>query len=209
MTRCRVIETFLPVAPDPAQHSPAYKIFHYEWEASVPYTYVYTEQYMRQAGQLISEPGYDQRVPNQMVGGRYTIAQLADLFEEGAQIQLQNPVDAKTIYDLISRHLEDWSTHLSNNASFEYKNAPMDDLMLLSRLADELYGFAARFFNTSQPRGTLARRLDQMRNRFSGIGRRRLVKADPNVQVERPVMPNHSDLTKNILEKGMGRDRWS
>lgn len=210
MARSHVITTFLPIAPDPKLHSAAYKIFHYEWEASVPYTYVFTENYMRQSGMLVSDAGYDARLPNQMIDGRYTIAQLAVLFEEGAQIKLQNPMDAKDIYDLIARHLEDWSTYLNGNASFDYSKAPMDDLMNLSRLADELYGFAARFFRHEQPRGKLARRLDQMRSRFSvGIGRRRAPKPEPGVVVEAPVMPSHSDLTKNILEKGMGKDRWS
>ncbi len=207
--RSRVITTFLPVAPDPKLHSAAYKIFHYEWEASVPYTYVYTEDYMRQAGQLVSDAGYDARLPNQMVDGRYTIAQLATLFEEGAQIKLQNPIDAKKFYDLIAEHLENWSSHLLGSNSFDYAKAPMDDLMLLSRLADELYGYAARFFRHEPPRGRLARRLAQMSSRFSAAGRTRRVKADPNAPVERPIMPNHSESTKIILDKGMGRDQWS
>ena len=205
--RSRTITTFLAVAPNPQQHTAAYKIFHYEWEASVPYPFVFTEDYMRQAGQLISDPGYDARLSNQMVEGRYTIAQLATLFEEGAQILLQKPEDAKTIYDYISQHLEDWANHVSNNSGFDFANAPVQDLMLLSRLADELYGYAARFFRHERPRGKLARRLEQMRTRFN---RRRVIPVTPTQPAERPTMPNgHSDSSKLILEKGMGRDQWS
>ncbi|WJJ54927.1 hypothetical protein [Xanthomonas phage RTH11] len=218
--RSRVIETFLPDIPAPSEQTAAYKIFNYDWDIFVPHMFVYSDEYIRQAGTLISDPAYDAELPSQMVGGRYKIVDMAVLLDEGAQLRLNNPVDAKTIYDIVSQHLEDWSQHLLKTGSFDHRNAPLDDLMKLSQLADHLYGFAARYFTHEAPRGKLARRLDQLRGRIQTHmragqpvhrgGRHRVV-VDENAPPEQaPVMRHHNESTQNILEKGGGgRNGWS
>ena len=219
--RSRVIETFLPDIPEPSAQTAAYKIFNYDWDIFVPHMFVYSDEYIRQAGTLISDPAYDASLPSQMVGGRYKIADMAVLLDEGAQIRLNNPIDAKTIYDIVSLHLEDWSQHLLKTSSFDHRNAPLDDLMKLSQLADHLYGYAARFFTHEAPRGKLSRRLDQLRGRVQnhmriGVppvqrgGRHRVVVDENAPPVQAPVMPHHNENTQNILEKGGGgRNGWS
>ena len=208
-TRSQVITTFIDRVR-PSEQSAAYKIFHHTFTAAVPHMFVYTDDYMRTNGQVISDPAYDARLPREMIGGLYTVAQLAQLLEEGATIQLDNPEDAKTIYDMISRHLEDWSTFLSRNASFDLKRAPTEDLMQLSRLADVLYGYAARYFTNERPRGSLQRRFDQIRGRHKiGGGRQYVDRSKPVSPQERPQMPGHSEYAENILTKGIGRNPWS
>lgn len=211
-SRSRVITTFLPDIPPPDKQSAAYKIFHHEWNVSVPHIFVYSEEFMRISGTVISgDASYDSRLPKQMVGGRYTIAQLAVLMDEGATIRLDVPQDAKAIYDIISRHLEDWSSLLNKTGSFDLKKAPENDLMLLSQLADTLYGYAARYFTNERPLGSLRRRFEQIRGRGARLGSgRRYV--DPNAEKkpeEKAQMPNHSQFTENILAKGGGRNSWS
>lgn len=212
-SRSQVITTFINAEPDVSKHSAAYKIFHYEWDIALPQMYVYTEEYMRQYGLVVTgDSGYDNSLPNQLIGGRYTIAQMAELMDEGATIQVHNPEDTKKIYDIISRHLEDWSSSLTRIGSFDLKTAPENDLMLLSQLADTLYGYAARYFTNERPRGSLARKFDQIRGRAKlGSGRKFV---DPNAvtpeaQAEAKQMPGHSHFTETILNSGGGRNPWS
>lgn len=210
-SRSTVITTFIDMEMDPAKQSAAYKIFHYEWDISLPHMFVYTDEYMRQSGVVQSgDQVYDSRLPNTMVGGRYTIAQMAKLMDEGATIRLERPEDAKAIYDIINRHLEDWSTSLNRTNSFEMRKAPEEELMQFSQLADVLYGYAKRFFQHERPRGSLARKLAQIRGASARLGGRRRVDPDaPKTQEETPEMKGHSQYTENILTKSAGRDRWS
>lgn len=205
-----VIKRFVEREPDKSKHSAAYKIFRYEWDIMLPLMYVYSEEYMRISGSVISDPVYDAKLPRQMVGGRYTIEQMAVLLDEGATIQLVNPEDAKTIYDIVATHLEDWSRQLTKAAPFDLTKAPVEDLMKLMSLADVLYGYACRYFVNERPRNSLARRLDQIRGRYKlGSGRARV---DPNAPVpaeQKPRMSDHSVASESILKHSVGRNSWS
>lgn len=206
----RVITTFIKTELDPSKHSAAYKIFHYEWCAAVPMMYVYTDDFMRTSGRVISDPDYDQRLPHQMVEGRYTIAQLAKLLDEGATIRLTVPEDAKAIYDIVLEHLENWSKKLRNESAFELNSAPTDELLLLSQLADHLLGFAKRYFTTDRPASSLMRRLEQLRGGLGLRNRRRWT--DPNAEKkpeDQPKMREHGEFTQTILANGAGRNEWS
>lgn len=207
--RSSVITTFIENV-ELSQQTAAYKIFKHEFDAAIPHMFVYTEDFMRNSGMAVSDAGYDQRLPHQMIGGRYTAAQMAVLLEEGATIRLERPEDAKVIYDMVSQHLEDWSNTMNANAAFGNKAAPVEDLMKLSALADNLYGYAKRFFVHDRPRGSLSRRLDQIRGRFQfGGGRRYVDPATVEAPENKPEMPGHGHLTENILTKGAGRNAWS
>lgn len=211
-SRSTVITTFITdMEMDPAKQSPAYKIFHYHWDISLPHMYVYTDDYMRQSGVVqTGDAAYDNRLPNTMVGGRYTIAQMAKLMDEGATLRLDRPEDAKAIYDIINEHLERWSDSLNKTNSFDLKKAPENDLMLFSQLADVLYGYAKRYFQHERPRGSLARKLEQIRGRGVLLGGRR--RRDPNApppEEQKVEMKGHAQYTENILTKSAGRDPWS
>lgn len=208
-SRARVITTFINQV-QPTDQSAAFKIFNQTWQAAVPHMYLYTEEYMRINGQVISDPTYDARLPREMIGGLFTIAQLATLMEEGAQIRIDDPEDTKRIYDIVSRHLEDWSDMLTKGSAFDLKRAPTEDLMQLSRLADTLYGYASRYFTQERPRGSLQRRFDQIRGRHKlGSGRQYVDKNAPLTPEQKQTMPGHSEFTENILTKGSGRNSWS
>jgi hypothetical protein len=211
-SRSTVITTFITdMETDVSKQSPAYKIFHWFWDIALPHMYVYTDDYMRQTGVVQSgDAVYDSRLPNTMVGGRYTIAQMAALMDEGATIRLDRPEDSKAIYDIINQHLENWSNSLNRTNSFDLKKAPENDLMLLSQLADVLYGYAKRFFQHERPRGSLARKFDQIRGRGAALGGRR--RRDPTAQTpeqQKVEMQGHAQYTENILTKSAGRDKWS
>lgn len=206
----RVITTFINRERDPSKHTAAYKIFHYPWQAAVPMMFVYSDDYIRTSGTVVSDAQYDARLPHQMVEGRYTIADLAKLLDEGATIRLTNPEDAKTIYDIISQHLEDWSRKLATESAFELKSAPTEELLLVSQLADHLVGFAKRYFRHNAPTNSLVRRLEQLRG---GLGLRNTRRwSNPRAETkpeDQPKMREHKDFTQTILAKGAGRNEWS
>ncbi len=206
----RVITTFIKTERDPGKHTAAYKIFHYEWQAAVPMMFVYTDEYIRNSGTVISDPGYDQELPRQMVEGRYTIAQLAQLLDEGATIRITNPEDSKAIYDIVAQHLEDWSKRLGTGSAFDLQNAPTEELLLFSQLADHLVGFARRYFRHERPANSLVRRLEQLRGGFGLRNTRRWTnpKAEKKPEDE-PKMREHGEYTQTILSHGPGRNKWS
>lgn len=155
-----VITTFLPKRPPKSEHSAAYKCFHYRWEAAIPHSYTYSDNYIRLVGVVATENAeYDKALPNTMIGGRYTIAELAAFLDEGAPIRLEKPEDAKAIYEIIERLLEDWSVYVSKGNSFVEIEAPIDGLMRFTRLADEVKTHASRFMQRPKNEGFLQRRL--------------------------------------------------
>jgi len=155
-----VITTFIPKRPPKSEHSAAYKCFHYRWEAAVPHSFTYSDNYIRLVGVVATEDAeYDKNLPNTMIGGRYTIAELAAFLDEGAPIRIENPQDAKEIYEIIERLLEDWSIYVSRGSSFAEIEAPIDGLMRFTRLADEVKVHASRFIKRPQGDGFLQRRL--------------------------------------------------
>lgn len=204
-----IITTFIQREADPRKHSAAYKIFHYEWAAAVPMMFVYSDDYIRNSGQVISDPVYDRNLPRQFVEGRYTIDNLARLLDEGAPIRLTIPEDSKRIYDIVLQHLEDWSTKLTTASAFDLNKAPTEELLLYSQLADHLMGFARRYFKDQAPAGSLARKLEMMRGRFGLRGTRRWTDPKKVKPEEKKQMREHGEYTKNILSQGSGRDRWS
>lgn len=206
----RVITTFINREPDRSKHTPAYKIFHYEWGAAVPKMFLYSEEYMRISGTVISDAGYDAMQPRQLVEGRYTIAQLAILLDEGATIQITKPDDTKAIYDIVADHLEDWSKRVTIGSAFDMKNVPHQDMMRMSQLADHLLGYAKRYFTHDKPRNSLVRRLEQIRGR-AGLNTGRRYR-DPNAAVpeeEKAQMREHGKFVDNILQHSNGRSPWS
>ena len=206
----RVITTFINREPDRSKHSAAYKIFHYEWHASVPKMFLYSEEYMRISGTVISDASYDAIQPRQMVEGRYTIAQLAVLLDEGATIQITNPEDTKAIYDIVADHLEDWSKRVTIGSAFDLKSVPHQDMMQMSQLADHLLGFAKRYVTHERPRNSLVRRLEQIRGRAGlNTGRRYRDPDAPTPETEKPKLREHSEFVDNILQHGNGRNSWS
>lgn len=213
MTARTAVETrFVRRERDRRKHSPAYKIFYYMFDVSVPYAYHFTENYTRYLGVPVSDdPEYNKRLPAQMVGGRYTVAQMAELFDEGAQILLSNPEDALTIYEMIFQHLEVWSSKIRSKDPLDLAQVPDRDLLALSRLGDELYRHAKRFVKMPVRRaGGLISKLQGMRGGQINGGRHRVVvPVDEKGVPERPQLKDHAEFTKDIMYGGNGRTPWS
>lgn len=220
-----VITTFLPKRPPKSEHSAAYKCFHYRWGASIPHSYTYSDNYIRLVGVVATEnPEYDKNLPNTMIGGRYTIAELAGFLDEGAPILIENPTDAKEIYEIIERLLEDWSSHVSRGSGFTEIEAPIDGLMRFTRLADEVKTHASRFIKRAQPEGFLQRRLrnllasgdmEQLNGRRTFAQRFKLTDEQKQEKIEKEreavrAATNRHNKHADILLRGRGGEsEWS
>lgn len=212
MTSRTSVETnFIKRVPVKRQ-SPAYKIFHHMFDVYVPYAYHFTENYTRVLGVPVSEDEeYNKRLPSQMVGGRYTVAQLAELLDEGAQIRLHNPEDSLVIYEMIYQHLEVWSNKIRSRDPLDIAVVPDRDLLTLSRLGDELYRHAKRFVRAPMRSGAgLMARLQSMRGNAPNAGRhRRPDNVDAKGKPQRPHLKDHQEFTKDVMYGGNGRTPWS
>lgn len=69
-----------------------------------------------------------------------TINDIAEYFREGINVSVVRYEDTKKIYENITRHLEAWQYEINYLFGGDY--APLDDLILLDKLADKVYGHA-------------------------------------------------------------------
>lgn len=211
MTSRATVETrFVKREKDRKKHSPAYKIFFYEFDIYIPYAYHFTNNYTARLGVPVSEDEeYNKRLPAQMVGGRYTIAAMAELLDEGAQIKLNKPEDALTIYEVIYQHLEVWSSKIRSRDPLDLAQVPDRDLLMLSRLGDELFRHAKRFVRMPTRRGTgLMSKLQGMRGP-GNLGRQLPIAPTDGSKPERPTLKDHGEFTKDIIYGGNGSNAWS
>ncbi len=71
---------------------------------------------------------------------------LAELYDDGHRIKIIHYEDLKKIYEAITEHLEYWKYNI--NYGINVGNAPIDDLMKLDRLANDIYGNINQHYGT-------------------------------------------------------------
>lgn len=212
MVNSVVVTTFTGRIRDPKKHTAAYKLYHYTYDVKLPAMYIYSENYVRIAGKVVTgEKEIDDYAPREMIGSRLTPAQMADFIDEGAPIEIQSPQDALTIYEHIYQHLQNWADTLKSDDPFAHTKVPMDDLRKFSQLADRLYPNAARFFKITFQTSKLMSRLQSV------IGNRKVSlssrvfgeKAAEVVEKEKVNMPTHTRLTDEIINNSSRKTPWS
>ena len=76
------------------------------------------------------------------------ICKMIDLYKEGKSIKIVKPLDTKTIYEIIDRHINSWINYIKQGINT--KAAPMEDLLLMDRFAQEIYPFAIEHFKREE-----------------------------------------------------------
>ena len=82
----------------------------------------------------------DRETANELVIRMLSIEQMAEYYKNGVTVQIVNPKDTKDIYERISAHLLAWKEMM--RTSFNNRAAPVDDLLLLDKLATVVYSHA-------------------------------------------------------------------
>ena len=72
------------------------------------------------------------------------ICKMVDLYKDGKTIHIVNNSDTKKIYEAIDQHLNLWLTYLKQRVNIDL--APMEDLLIMDKLAQEIYPYAVEHF---------------------------------------------------------------
>lgn len=124
----------------PAEHTPAFKIFHYYYEVYVPQYALYGENYLQDYGfPTTGNRETDRAMANQRTLCQLTLAQMAEHIDNGISVILADPTKSMELYEIVNKHLIEWK----QKASFDrHINVPLEDLKKLEVLAVNLYDIA-------------------------------------------------------------------
>ncbi len=153
--------------------------------------------YVRYFGMPASGDSFiDKQTANEMVTRMITINAMVDFFQKGVPVAVVNREDTKTIYELISKHLNAWRDQLANGLN--NRNAPLDDLMALDLFASSVYAHAKYCFPEHTPDCALARRLASIGtmnkgNMFKPIAQKVTVISASNNNAEETKAPERPD----------------
>lgn len=136
-------------------------IWEYFYRVRMPYMQTRTLEDIRQKGTVISGvASYDADIGNQLITMCLNIDQMAEYFREGVPIRVCDPKDTKQIYEAISRHIHAWKGQLERGINIG--DAPIEDLILLDRLAHTVYEHAKYHFTNEGANSVFAQHLGRI-----------------------------------------------
>jgi len=142
----------------------------------------------------------DEDMRKELVDRYLNIATMAELFERGTRVRIREYADTATIYDLITAHLERWKQILYN--SFNMRDAPIRDLLLLDKFANAIYTKAKFVFNHSHAEDVFIRGIDSVfaGGAFDNIDKLFADPLRPTVEDSTEVVDEHGFLPRSGME---------
>ena len=178
------------------EHTAAYKIFHYYFFLYIPQHFLYNAEIAKEYGTPTSgDKDIDRALANSQMLCQLTIAEMAEKLDQGASMTLQYPEKSAVIYEILRQHLVDWDNHVRLNIGDV--DAPLDDLYMLDRLADEIYKIARHYIKTLKPINRLVSNIENLNNRRA-MGRR--LKTDSNAN---SLPQAHKSLADSIAKRNI------
>lgn len=98
----------------------------------------------------------DNETANELVIRMLSIDQMVEYYKLGVTVQVVNFKDTKEIYERISDHLNAWKHKMATD--FHVREAPIDDLLLLDKLASVVYKHAVTLLTQNDVDSILFRR---------------------------------------------------
>ena len=125
----------------PIQEDTTALLWDYYFSVKIPYLQSTSEDYLRIYGMpSTGNKQIDMEVANSWISTMANIATMVDHFKEGTPVRVVKQSDTKTIYDHISRHLENWKNKLQYGVNIG--EAPIEDLIAMDRFANTVYEYA-------------------------------------------------------------------
>lgn len=154
-------------------------IFHEPYAVTIPYLQMRSVEDIEFFGvPTTGIPEIDRSVANTPQRIMIPISAMAEYFKQGAEIGIVYRDDTKRIYNAISAHLSAWKEHLLQ--SMNVHNAPLEDLLLLDRLAHVVYDHAKYHF---QPE-TINSIFSRMSNNSLSTAFKRVVEREEAIRSE-------------------------
>lgn len=142
-------------------HSPAYKLFHYKFNFSIPGIHFYSQAYLDTVGMLSTGNKVDDAaIMKRPIDTRGTIMDIARHHSEDHQVALSNPRDAVTMYEIVRDHLNSWRVALARESNLP--DAPIEDLAILDEFATSIFEIARRYKPEVQKKEGFSSRMRQL-----------------------------------------------
>ena len=186
---------------DNPKHTAAYKIFHYNFEVTIPSMYLYSERYLDVFGMETSgDTSIDEGYATAPTRAYLTIAAMATYHNEGADIGLINPEDSLRIYNYVNEHLTEWNKTMRFDVN--RREAPTDDLRALDAFAKAIYPTARHYMTAEPVASSLFAALDN-------IGTRPMSKdlQKPIAEVKSSLAEEHTSVVDELIVEHARRNR--
>lgn len=136
----------------------AWHIFHDKFLCLVSNIESMSVDYIKAFGMpTCGDPTKDRQTAHELVSRMLTINEMVEYFKKGTTVRVHNVKDTKIIYQHISDHLAAWRSKL--NDGFHTRGAPIDDLLVLDKLATVVYAYAQPLFTTQYVESVMARQM--------------------------------------------------
>lgn len=144
------------------------KIFFSQYVCIILERYFHTEESLKVRGLPVSGDEYrDRNFLNQTRHVYLNIRDMAELFEKGAVITLEDPHKSTEIYGIIEQHLKDW-THIIAN-QYHVSFPPLEDFEALENLMQGLE-YSVKVLNEGKiPDSGVIKRLSRFQRRLSPV----------------------------------------
>jgi hypothetical protein len=179
-------------------HTPAYKVFHYKFNYSIPGIHFYSQAYLDTVGIVSTgDKVADKEIMKRPINTRGTIIEIARKFSEDIPVTITNPRDAVEMYEIARDHLHNWKRALAQESNLP--DAPMDDLRALDEFATSIFEIARRFKPEVREKESISKRLRAL---GGGTNLRKGIVAPANVnKVAKTVeLPTHHPVIDTIEE---------
>jgi hypothetical protein len=125
-------------------HTPAYKIFHYKYNYSLPGIHFYSQEYLDFVGiETTGNVADDKAILSNFINTRGTIMEIAKHYAEDHPIKIGNTRDAVPMYEAVRDHLANWKKALASESNLG--DAPIEQLRILDEFATSIFEIARRY----------------------------------------------------------------
>lgn len=119
-------------------------IFHRTYMYAIPGYHRYSKEYNKTVGHLSTgDARLDMAYMNEYVNVGGSIADILRLFEQGADIRMQNAKDLVEIYEVLVAHIGFWLRFIESDPNV--RDAPIDSLSLMAEFAESIRDRAVGF----------------------------------------------------------------
>jgi len=148
----------------------------------------------------------DQEYAAGMSPVRLTIMDIAELWDDGGKIQLDNPRDAIEVCTKVQEHLDTWNRALEERLTLPGKSGDVEkilnDLVKLDGVQYHFHKMALRYFGESVPRMRLERHLAGRKRRGLSLDRvEQVVPSEEEVSENRAYKPVSDSLKLKALKR--------
>lgn len=176
-----------------AQH-----IFHERYRVLIPRHFMYSAEYIRKVGYGASgNAGVDRMASSNLEAMNQTIAGLAILHFQGAELLLLDENDCVPIYKAIVRHLVDWRDFSSHGLNPD-QCPPIEDFRALEEIAIQFHIRAQELEPIAQPNSRLWDAVQAMNRSASRMVWNRTQSRDAEGSIK-PYLSIVDDIEKNLL----------